>query len=58
MTQFNTTLTAAAPRSATQPLVARLKKSAEMLRQRCAAWLTPFGVEDEDIIEDYEARSW
>ena len=57
MTQFQTTLTAA-PRKTNEPLATRLMKSAIALRQRCAAFFTPFGPEDADLIEDYEARNW
>lgn len=41
MTQFNTTLTVAAPPKTTGPIMARLKKPATAFRQYCAAWFTP-----------------
>ena len=58
MTQFNTTLTTTAPRKVVEPITVRLMKSATALRERCAAWFTPFGAEEADLIEDYEARAW
>ena len=59
MTQFNTTLTAAAPRRTAEPLAMRLTKSLETLRQRCAAWFAPVEeVEGVDFPADLEARAW
>ena len=58
MTQFNTTLTTAAPRKAAAPIAVRLMKSMRALKQRCAVWLAPAEVEAPDYFDVIEANAW
>jgi hypothetical protein len=57
MTQFNTTLTVAAPPKTAGPIMARLKKPAMVFRQYCAAWFTPIEIKDTQNYDDWEDKT-
>ena len=58
MTQFNTTLTTAAPRKTTESLAVRLMRPVTIFRQRCAALFAPSEVYEADYFCNFEARKW